>query len=120
MNKVTAAVVLIVTLSVIGALSKRNTVTHSVMPVISKEGIHLQPTEPKPTPIVVVPTPTPSNKDRCEGQKGVWDGQYKECTGVVEDQCASIGGTFNGCASACRHDPKAQMCTMNCVAVCSF
>lgn len=120
MNKITAVVVLIIAISVIGTLSKRNTVTHSVIPVISKEGIHLQTAEPKPTPIVVTPAPRSSDKDRCEAQKGVWDAQYKECTGIAEDQCISIGGTFNGCASACRHDPKAQMCTMNCVAVCSF
>ena len=60
-----------------------------------------------------------STSARCTASNGTWSEQYKECTGIGADSCKAIGGTYNGCASACRHDPYAQMCTMNCVQVCT-
>lgn len=56
----------------------------------------------------------------CESNNGKWSAEYKECEGVGPEWCASNGGRFNECASACRHDPKAEVCTMQCVLVCEF
>jgi len=56
----------------------------------------------------------------CTNIGGNYDQKYKECTGISKDQCDSIDGTFNECASACRHDPTAQMCTLQCVIVCQL
>ncbi len=61
-----------------------------------------------------------SNGVSCKENGGDWSAVYKECGGVDAKVCASIGGTFNECASACRHDPKAEVCTMQCVQVCEF
>lgn len=61
-----------------------------------------------------------STSARCTANNGTWSEQYKECGGIGADSCKAIGGTYNGCASACRHDPNAQMCTMNCVQVCTL
>lgn len=56
----------------------------------------------------------------CAAKGGQWSSQFKECTGVDSAVCAEMGGQFNECASACRNDPNAQMCTMQCVQVCEF
>lgn len=65
-------------------------------------------------------TPQESLGQQCETKGGNWLGQAKECEGISEGQCQEIGGEFNACASACRNDPAAQICTMQCVQVCSF
>jgi putative hemolysin len=57
---------------------------------------------------------------RCKEQGGIWDSEFRECLGVSRDVCEQIGGNFNECASACRHDPDAQVCNMMCVLVCEF
>jgi hypothetical protein len=56
----------------------------------------------------------------CNASKGTWSAEYKECNGISENTCKSIGGSYNGCASACRHDPKAEICTMQCVQICTL
>ena len=56
----------------------------------------------------------------CSDVNGTYDPQYRECSGISKVQCDSINGTFNECASACRHDPKAELCTMQCVIVCQL
>lgn len=56
----------------------------------------------------------------CTMDNGEWDEEHQECLGVNEESCQAMGGMFNECASACRHNPEAQMCTMQCVVVCSF
>ena len=63
---------------------------------------------------------TTSNGEKCTARGGIWSEQYKECTGINRTSCRAIGGTFNECASACRHDPGATVCIMMCVAVCTF
>jgi hypothetical protein len=55
----------------------------------------------------------------CVQNGGTWDGEYSECFGVDKTTCESINGQFDECASACRHDPKAEVCTMQCVQVCN-
>jgi hypothetical protein len=54
----------------------------------------------------------------CEKAGGSLDQKNRECLGVSESECRSIGGTFDECASACRNDPDAEMCTLQCVQVC--
>jgi hypothetical protein len=61
-----------------------------------------------------------SPEGKCVNVGGTWSAEYKECTGTSADTCKAIGGTYNECASACRHDPKAQACVMMCVAVCTL
>ncbi|MCF7865274.1 MAG: META domain-containing protein [Candidatus Pacebacteria bacterium] len=56
----------------------------------------------------------------CTAKGGQWSSQFKECLGVDNAVCTEIGGQFNECASACRNDPNAQVCTMQCVQVCEF
>lgn len=45
---------------------------------------------------------------------------YHECEGVDQIKCNQMYGTFNDCASACRHDPEAEVCIDVCVPVCEF
>lgn len=61
-----------------------------------------------------------SDEGKCVNAGGQWSKEYKECTGVDQKSCVAIGGNFNECASACRHDPNAQVCIMMCVQVCEF
>jgi len=56
----------------------------------------------------------------CADGGGNWLAEFKECENAGKGWCAENRGTFNECASACRHDPKAEVCTMNCVPVCAF
>jgi len=56
----------------------------------------------------------------CIDAKGEWSAKWKECGGVDKAWCEANGGRFNECASACRHDPGAKFCTMQCVILCEF
>ena len=56
----------------------------------------------------------------CISNQGIWLFQSNECEGIDKATCEKIGGTFNECASACRNDPKAEVCTMQCVIICQF
>jgi hypothetical protein len=58
--------------------------------------------------------------DYCGVQNGLWINQYKECEGISKEFCQSRGGYFNECASACRHNPEATICTMQCVPICEY
>jgi hypothetical protein len=58
--------------------------------------------------------------EQCEKVGGEWLDNYSECVGIEEEFCTEMGGEHNDCASACRHDPTADVCTMQCVIVCSF
>ncbi len=46
--------------------------------------------------------------------------EFDECLGIDQGQCLSLGGQFNECASACRHDLDAEICTMQCVITCQL
>ena len=63
------------------------------------------------------------SRDLCYSYQGKWIAEYKECT-LLETplQCSLLGGVYNECASACRHDPDFPnvACTDNCVEVCSI
>ncbi|MDQ5912253.1 MAG: hypothetical protein QG568_468 [Patescibacteria group bacterium] len=56
----------------------------------------------------------------CNSRGGQWSEKVRECLGVSKNVCESIGGQFNECASACRNNPEAQVCTLQCVQVCSI
>ena len=56
----------------------------------------------------------------CTANGGTWVAEYNECEWIPEEVCIELGGTFNECDSACRHETEPVACTMNCVHVCSF
>ena len=64
--------------------------------------------------------PTPTLQSLCESATGSrWLSEYNECEYIDSQTCTQLlKGTFNDCVSACRHNPKAEMCTQNCVPVC--
>lgn len=55
----------------------------------------------------------------CILRDGKWLEEYKECEGISLESCEELRGTFNECASACRHT-NSEFCIMLCVPVCSF
>jgi hypothetical protein len=79
---------------------------------------------------VPVPPPaaTPASKPAdgaamektCTDAGGKYLALFNECENVSSEACTAMGGTFDECASACRHAPEAVMCTAQCVPVCSF
>jgi hypothetical protein len=81
------------------------------MPTTTLPGITPVPTQSPPSVSAQVP---------CEVNQGRWLEAFNECEGIEASVCDEMGGTYNECASACRHDPEAEMCIEVCVAVCSF
>ncbi len=59
-------------------------------------------------------------EDFCKNNGGKWIDSAQECEGLSRSQCESQNGTFNECASVCRNDPDAEICTLQCVEVCEF
>lgn len=59
-------------------------------------------------------------KDQCVNQKWIWIEEWKECETWDKEWCNSMWGVFNECASACRNNPEAEICTMKCIQVCEF
>lgn len=60
------------------------------------------------------------NEVQCVTNGGQWLSEFNECENISENLCTEMNGTFKECESACRHDPDAEMCTMQCVQVCEF
>lgn len=56
----------------------------------------------------------------CERYEGNWLDAHRECEYISQEQCSLMGGQFSQCESACRHDPSAEICTLQCVMVCSI
>jgi hypothetical protein len=56
----------------------------------------------------------------CLSFDGNWIEETQECEGMSQGMCVELGGEFNECASACRNDPDAEVCTLQCVLVCQF
>ena len=61
-----------------------------------------------------------SQQEQCEAFGGNYVAEFNECEGIDESACLELGGTHNACASACRNDPDAEICTMQCVIVCDL
>jgi hypothetical protein len=57
-------------------------------------------------------------EDRCSDEGGNYLPEHDECVGITETSCDSLDGSFDSCASACRNNPDARMCTKQCVQVC--
>jgi hypothetical protein len=57
---------------------------------------------------------------KCTESGGSYDLSNDECLGVSGAMCTDIGGAWNECASACRNNPEAVVCTMQCVQICEF
>ncbi len=55
----------------------------------------------------------------CTSNNGQWFEEFSECEYISEELCSNMGGVFNECSSACRHT-ESQICTMQCVPVCSL
>ncbi len=58
--------------------------------------------------------------DSCQENRGTWLKEYRECENIGSDWCLRHGGVFNECGSACRHQPQATVCTLQCVPFCSL
>lgn len=71
---------------------------------------------------ITVATTTAKSIESCSKKQGVWYPESKVCevNQLSEVECKTQGGEFNGCASACRHNPRAEMCTLQCVLTCTF
>ncbi|MBR9676094.1 hypothetical protein GOV05_03740 [Candidatus Woesearchaeota archaeon] len=69
----------------------------------------------------VIPEPTVFDfKTYCEDNNGKWLSDFVECEDITREACESADGVFDECGSACRNDPEAEMCTLQCVQVCDF
>lgn len=79
-------------------------------------------------PVITIPSrdTSPQNEQvnvegkACADVGGTWSIEFQECLGITGESCAEIGGNWNDCASACRNNPNAEFCTMQCVQVCDF
>jgi hypothetical protein len=56
----------------------------------------------------------------CVDAGGKYLDPFNECENVSAASCKAMGGSFDECASGCRHLPESVMCTAQCVPVCSF
>lgn len=57
-------------------------------------------------------------ESQCKKYGGEWLSEWNECESVSEQQCLEMSGDYHECESACRHDPSAEICTAQCIAVC--
>lgn len=56
----------------------------------------------------------------CEADDGNWLQNHRECENISKAWCDKYNGTFSECASACRNNPNAEICTLQCVQVCKI
>lgn len=63
---------------------------------------------------------TTTTTDTCQSNGGTWLNEYRECENIGSDWCLRHSGVFNECGSACRHQPQATVCTLQCVPFCSL
>ncbi|MBN2566746.1 hypothetical protein JXB02_01515 [Candidatus Woesearchaeota archaeon] len=56
----------------------------------------------------------------CNDAGGTWLPAYEECEYVSEEDCVGMGGEYFECGSACRNDPEAEICTLQCVPYCAL
>lgn len=76
------------------------------------------------TPIEPIPldeiAPDEKISGTCQENDGVWLNEYKECENISLKWCENHGGVFNSCGSACRHQAKDTVCTLQCVPFCDL
>lgn len=95
--------------------------------ILAYQNNQLKTPTTKIPPVLITPTtaiwPTIKTEDKqtsCQQNGGKWLPDYQECENISAETCASLSGTFKDCASACRHDPNAEVCIQVCVPICSF
>ncbi len=59
-------------------------------------------------------------ENKCLKNEWIWISSASECTWISYKICTKLKWKFDWCASACRNDPKATVCTMQCIQVCNF
>ena len=57
-------------------------------------------------------------KSICQDNGGNWLEEFSQCESSNPAVCSQMGGEFKECGSACRNDPDAQICTLQCVPYC--
>jgi len=63
---------------------------------------------------------SPALRDACAFAGGTWLADFSQCEYVDQEWCEYNGGVFSECESACRNNPEAEVCTLQCVPVCQF
>ncbi len=91
------------------------------------DGTWVPRTGPKCEFVCPQPTNSSSLKNACQEKGGAWLDQYQECESIPTDKgldqaaCTALGGTFNACDSACRHNTNPHInCMSVCVKTCKF
>lgn len=64
--------------------------------------------------------PNPGQDQSCTDNGGTWLAEYNECLDISYADCFNYGGSFDSCASACRHTENEAGCVSTCVPVCTF
>ena len=87
----------------------------------TRQPLDSQPsTSPAPTRTITNPEHTADVELLCMENNGTWLSEHNECEGINQIQCEQMGGMFDECASACRHNPEAVYCIQICVPVCTL
>jgi hypothetical protein len=58
--------------------------------------------------------------ESCVVSGGTWLPGFNQCEYIGVEWCVNNDGIYAECESACRNDPNAEICTLQCVPVCSF
>ncbi len=58
--------------------------------------------------------------DACVAAGGTWLAEHNECEIGDQAWCESQGGTFEECASPCRHSEGVAACVAMCQPLCKF
>lgn len=64
--------------------------------------------------------PSAPKEISCTNAGGNWLAEFSECEYVSKEWCDKNGGQFKECESACRNDPDAEICTLQCEIVCQL
>lgn len=62
----------------------------------------------------------PDYQAACQEAGGTYISEHSECEYVDQGFCTALGGEYDECGSACRHEPDLVACTLNCVPFCTF
>lgn len=117
--QITLAVAIVLVLSFVGWSSYKNQSIGWIQ-VTAPEQNEIGTTTEIITGTTTEGSATPTSGEKCAARGGTWSSEYGECTGIGQAACVAIGGDFDDCASACRHDPNAQVCILMCVEVCTI